>query len=325
MKKTTQTHNDNLNRTTPLAASRPLEIISLFDAAGEFLHHQPKAASEDPELAYAVVALATWLGQLRVDRTSLSDLRAALRLFHPVPQVRQRLVPGIQQFFQWSRAKGYLPAGSPTPADRLEVNTSTAEQPILSLAEVKALLAGTENVELCLATALVLFTGIRSWELEQLRWESIYPGFAVAVPSRRGQPRPTCSYRVPPGLDHWLRPFYGSRGLVLSPRTLRLSLRPLAPRSGIALKLGTLRYTSEAYDLADKGHLNWVARELGVLTSLRRHPPLSHVTEAQARRFFALTPQAVGIQDWPQRVASYLESRRRSHSSKQPVSLEPKP
>jgi hypothetical protein len=57
MKKTTQTHNENLNRTKPLAVSRPLEIISLFDAAGEFLHRRPKAEPEDPERVYAVVAI----------------------------------------------------------------------------------------------------------------------------------------------------------------------------------------------------------------------------------------------------------------------------
>ena len=91
MKQTIQTNIDTINRPGPLETPPELEIISLFDAAGEFLHSRPKAASEDPELVYAVVAVATWLGQLRVDRTTFSDLRAALRLFHPVPQVRQRL------------------------------------------------------------------------------------------------------------------------------------------------------------------------------------------------------------------------------------------
>ena len=86
MKQTIQTNIDTINRPGPLETPPELEIISLFDAAGEFLHSRPKAASEDPELVYAVVAVATWL-----DRTTFSDLRAALRLFHPVPQVRQRL------------------------------------------------------------------------------------------------------------------------------------------------------------------------------------------------------------------------------------------
>jgi hypothetical protein len=179
----------------------------------------------------------------------------------------------------------------------------------LSLAEVKALLAGTEDVELCLASALVLFSGAHPWELEPLSWEKFIPGFGFEVPSQRGVARPSGCRRVRSGLDEWLRPFYCSRGPVLSVRTLKRHLPPLPRWQGIALNPSILRYTSEVYDLADTGHLNWVARELGVLTALRRHPPSSHATQAQARRFFALTPHSVGVQDWPERVAKYLKRR----------------
>jgi hypothetical protein len=191
MKKTTQTKIHNINRTKPLDPPRPKSATALSDVADEFLHTKPVAETRDPELVYAVVAMANWLGSFRIDRVTLSDLQAALRCSHPVPQIRQRLVPGIQQLFRWSRAKGYLPAELPTPAEELEVSTPRVEPPVLRLSEVKALLAGTEDVELCLASALVLFSGIPRWELEQLSWESIYPGFAIEVPLRPGYPRPT--------------------------------------------------------------------------------------------------------------------------------------
>jgi hypothetical protein len=309
MKQTTQTNIDAINRTDPLDPLRPSKLAAFLDVADEFLHSRPVAETRDPELVYAVVAMANWLGSFRIDRVTLSDLQAALRCSHPIPQVRQRLVPGIQQLFRWSRAKGYLPAELPTPADQLEVSTPRVEPPVLSLSEVKALLAGTEDVELCLASALVLFSGIPSWELEQLSWESIYPGFAIEGPLRRGHPRPSGARRVLPGLDGWLRPFYLSLGPVISPRTLRCRLRPLPRRHGIQLKPSALRYTFEAYYLGDTGHLDRIARELEVITAWHRHPLLKPATETEARRFFALTPEAAGVKDWPQRVAKYLKRR----------------
>jgi len=309
MKRPTKTKTDTINRTGPLDLPRQPEITSLLDASKEFLHSRSAAKTENPERVYAVVAMATWLGCFRIDRVILSDLHAALRLSHPVPQVRQRLVPFIQEFFGWSRNKGYLPRELPTPADQLEVSIPRTEPPILTLSEVKALLARTEDVELCLALALVLFCGIHPWQLEQLSWESIYPGFAIEVPLRRVQRRPTGARRVLPGLDAWLRPFYGSQGPVISPRTLRCRLRPLPRRHGIHLKPSALRYTFEAYYLGDTGHLDRAARELGVITAWQGHPLLKPATEAEARRFFAITPEAVGVEGWPQRVAKYLENR----------------
>jgi integrase len=309
MRRTKQTNIDTNNRTGPLDTLRPKSATALSEVADEFLHTRPVAETRDPELVYAVVAMANWLGSFRIDRVTFSDLQAALRCSHPVPQVRQRLVPGIQQLFRWSRAQGYLPAELPTPADQLEVSTPRVEPPILTFAEAKALLAGTEDVELSLASALVLFSGIRPWELEQLSWESIFPGFAIEVPLRRGQRRPTGARRVLPGLDAWLRPFYCSRGPVISPRTLRRRLRPLPRRRGIQLKLSALRHTFEAYYLGDTGNLDRIARKLGVITAWHRHPLLRPATEAEARQFFALTPAAVGITDWPQRVAKYLKRR----------------
>jgi len=150
---------------------------------------------------------------------------------------------------------------------------------------------------------------IHPWELEQLSWGSIYPGFGIEVPLQRDRPRPTGMRPLLPGLDAWLRPFYGARGPVISPRTLRLPLHSLPPWHGIQLKPGILRYTFQAYDIGRMGNVDRIARQLRVHKVLRRHPLFSQATEIQAWRFFSLTPEAVGIMDWPQRVAKYLKHR----------------
>src|ERR1039458_4458474 len=120
MKKPTQTDIDTINCTWPLDPPRPKSATALSKVANEFLRSRPAANPADPELVYAVVAMATWLGPLRIGRVTPSDVAAALRCSHPVLQIRSRLVPGIRRFFDWSRAKCYLPGELPTPADQLE-------------------------------------------------------------------------------------------------------------------------------------------------------------------------------------------------------------
>ena len=238
--------------------------MALSAVAEEFLRARiARKAKHRPEAVHAIVGLAACLGDLPIGRVTPSDVEAALRHSHPLPGVRKRLVPHLKDFFRWARTRGYLPADRPFPAGTLNVRVPRTQPPILSLPQVKALLSGTDNVELCLASALILLSGIRAAELEQLSWETVTPGFCIEVPWKRSWPGRTRPRWVFKGLDGWLRPFYGCHGPVVSPRTLRLRLRPFSRRPGLRIKPGDLRHTFQAYNLGFAGSLGRVARRDG--------------------------------------------------------------
>ena len=315
-KQTSSASNHHLGSHQPPC---PKPAIFLSVVAEEFLRaRMSRKAKHRPESVHAIVGLAACLGDLPIGRVTPSDVEVALRHSHPLPGVRKRLVPHIKDFFRRARTRGYLPADRPFPAGTLNVRVPRTQPPILSLPQVKALLSGTEDVELCLASALILLSGIRAAELEQLSWETVTPGFCIEVPWKRSWPGRTRPRWVFGGLDGWLRPFYGCRGPVISPRTLRLRLRPFSRRPGLRIKPGDLRHTFQAYNLGFAGSLGRVARGMGATSVLHRHPLFRPATESQADKFFALTPESIGVTDWPQRVARYLKDRQRPPTAGRP-------
>jgi hypothetical protein len=48
---------------------------------------------------------------------------------------------------------------------------------------------------------------------------------------------------------------------------------------------------------------------MGLDATLLARSFLTRITREQALEYFSLTPEAVGIKDWPQRVAKYLKRR----------------
>jgi hypothetical protein len=57
---------------------------------------------------------------------------------------------------------------------------------------------------------------------------------------------------------------------------------------------------------------------MGATSVLHRHPLFRPATESQADKFFALTPESIGVTDWPQRVARYLKDRQRPPTAGRP-------
>jgi integrase len=204
-----------------------------------------------------------------------------------------------------SRNTQNLPAAIPaSPAGVAECHPA-----IMTPDELRTLLSGTNDVETIHFLALQAFTGIRLGEIQRLSWDCVTPGAILVLPPEISQMRVGRVVPLLPVLDAWLRPFYGTRGPLVSSRNIPARTVQLFRKLGVPPKLNALRNSYCAYRLADTRSLERVAQETGRPLRMLGNPLRQPVTAAEAREFFSLTPEAAGIENWPRRVADYLKTR----------------
>jgi integrase len=232
-------------------------------------------------------------------------------------RTKQFHLVAIRRFLQWCRSQGYLPADHPTVADYLIVRTPAFVRQILTPDELRQLLAAATHVETRLGIAFHAFTGVRRLELQELSWENVTPGVHVHLTAQQthGLQRVV---PISPVLDAWLRPFYGTDGAVISSASLPQKIRLVAQGAGINLKPNVFRNSYGSYRLADTKDFSRTAMEMGYNADRSWNPFVDALT-SQARQYFALTPEAVGITDWNLRVARHLMSRREKAGRKPPA------
>ena len=231
--------------------------------------------------------------------------------------LQRRTVSIIRNFFEWSRALGYLPPGQPTPAEPLRLRLPKVPREILTPAELKRLFSGTTDAEVMLALALSAFAGIKRREIELLSWDCIAPGEKIQLDPARGMALKRL-LPITPTLDLWLRPFYGSQGRVITTRDFAYKMHRLARLLGVPAKSNALRNSYCSYFISQSHNSAKMASESGHSLATLQHFA-QPVTDAAAAEFFSLTPEAVGIHNWPEIVAIYLKQRLAMRSNGKPL------
>jgi integrase len=249
------------------------------------------------------------LGDPPVNAVTTGQLSQAIFASGATPRSRRQKLALIKTFFTWSRANGHLPPHLPTVADPIRIVVPAIEPAILTPAELKTLLAGTQDVEVRLRIALSAFAGLRSDELERVDWSSVDPAATIRVEPELSLTRAWRVVPILPVLHAWLQPFYCSQGPVLRARDSKSRLRQWARRLGVPLKSNVFRHSCGACRYALTVDLVRTGAEMGLDATLLARSFLTRITREQALEYFSLTPEAVGIKDWPQRVAKYLKRR----------------
>lgn len=294
-------HSDNMP--TQIRLSAPLNLATIT---------QPQLVAPQPPLEQ-VTGLYLAAKALEADKHYLSTIKSYLRDLisscgsSPIdnatsamiqqaiftnsfqPTTRKAMLKAIQALFRWSRSEAYLPVGVPTAADSITIQISRVPLPILSPGLMERLLWCANDVAFRVAIALRSFSNLQHSDLPVLDWENCIPGRTIVI-----QPGKTSAFgsMVPicPVLDAWLRPFYGRKGSIFSSKDWH-RLRSLAPIQGVACDARLLRRSYLAYASVLSGRGG-------------PHHPLA--TPALARDYFSLTPDRVGITNWPEMVAEYL-------------------
>lgn len=298
MKNQKQTPNASLANVNQPPSSPPLK-----QAVEEFLKtKEPFLRPKSLKMfRCALNKLLASCGHLPVVSVTSDQVYKAVVRPDSMPHTQRMLVFLMKRFFWWCSSQGYLPPHSPTVADALHITAPQFEPPIITPAQLTNLFRGIDDVECRLCLVMSAFAGIRRREFAGLDWDHISPGLCITISSNRERCKgPDRAVLIMPVLESWLRPFYGSRGPVLSGDKAWCTFVRLAGARDVRLSPHALRNAYRAYHLA---------------LALRLHPSMLHsslhhiVTEEEARKFFSLTPEGVGIKNWPEIVANYLKVR----------------
>jgi integrase len=215
-------------------------------------------------------------------------------------RTRHNVRTTLTTFFNYARAEGYLPAdhrGVPFPAKRrrnkLNVQVFTPE-------EITAIL-GVADVDEAVPVALTAFAGIRAEEVKLLDCRHIdFDQKHIVVPDEVDKNELRRIVPLSENLAAWLRHLRGAAGAASKYTNLANLYGRLAKRSGVHWKRNALRHAFISYQVALIKNIPQVAYEAGNSPEMVRRHYLKVVTEASAKKWFAVFPnQATNVVSLP--------------------------
>jgi len=214
----------------------------------------------------------------------------------------------LEYFFGWCHRRGFLAPNHPSPAASL-ITFPAEEWRILTPRELRILLGSGATVDLLVYGSIASFAGIWHRDLRRTEWHCFRQRKLIDLMYREARDR---ARMIPllPVLDAWLTPFYQQAGPVIDFST-PAKFHRFARSRGVHIDQSTLQNSFAAYRWAMVGNVFQIAGETGAsCSSIRNHYPLT--SSASAEDYFSLTPEKVGIPDWPAQAAKFLNSRPRS-------------
>ena len=263
------------------ARRRPRTILELRTVLGLFEKTHGGRQLADVTTAQVGAWLAAWHGQTAANRR---------RVLHSL-------------FAYWIR-KGAIDRNPAAEIDKPAVADSLPG--ILRADDAARLLHAAEARDVP-ALAVALFAGIRTAELEALRWCDIEAGQLVIVPEV-AKTRRARLVEIGPPLAEWLdayRPAAPDPAAPIAPAYWRARLAALAKRERIALPHNATRHTFASMALAAGRDPAEVSRIMGNSTGiLAGHYRNGLVPKAEAARFWQIRPGVEAPAEQPGTVAA---------------------
>jgi integrase len=252
-------------------------------------------------LRHSLRLLIERLGDIPITNVTSGAIHQVIASSRSPDTVRQRLHI-YRSFFAWVYRRGYLQRDPmrglrlPPPPWRQLAMPYTAD-------EVRRILGALTNPDDVGAVALAAFAGLRATELTRLRREDIGGERIVVRPDNAA-----CFRYVPvlPVLQLWLMPLLqNSEFFAKGPLPLLVIARRVKAL-GLTVAFRRLRLSFIAARYAATGDISRTAAEAGVTPTMYRHILCPYREEA--RKFWALTPDACGHPDWEETVCEHLKA-----------------
>jgi integrase len=231
-------------------------------------------------------------------------------------RTRNNFRVGIQTLFSFAREQGYLPLDwkgmECVPVWKTRDDTVEIFEP-----EELSVLLGLATEETIPFLTIGAFAGLRSAEIERLDWSKVNlkTGY-ITVDASIAKTNSRRLVPITPNLRLWLEkvgkasgPVVEEKNVARSVRALTAATRPADPGNpkkwlapAVSWKHNVLRHSFCSYRLADVKSAAQVALEAGNSPQMVFKHYRELVTEEAARRWFAITPQAVeGLEAQKQR------------------------
>lgn len=246
--------------------------------------------------------LTTFADKFKCDIASVttSDVQGWLDGLKVSDRTRLNYRNKVSQLFTYAERRNYIPKRSNPVADTEKPEPTEGEVEIYSAEEIaKLIAAASKDFRPCVVIGA--FAGLRSSEIQRLKWEDI--DFARGHIKASGRKRGTPSRRFVPltdNLKQWLADYSKRTGLVWmksEPNRRRAedlfsdAQAETATAAKIEWKANGLRHSYISYRVAESENTNAVALEAGnsPATIFKHYREL--VTKSQALAWFSVSPK----------------------------------
>jgi len=240
------------------------------------------------------------------------QLKQQVHQSHRSPETNRSYRSTLGTFYQWLDENDYLRPDRSSPMAAVQSPITTKPNPaIITVPQARQaleVLATHATPEETLIFVLNLFAGFRKSELVQIKMDRIdLQAELITVPkhiSKTGEQR-----RMPllPLVAAWFRPFCERAGYVALRTDPHDCISAVLKAHGIAWQRNWLRHSYSSYRMVATDDIAGTAEESGHSVPVMFRNYYKRVSKPEAQAYFALTPEACGITDWPQRVAAFLK------------------
>jgi len=198
-------------------------------------------------------------------------------------------------FFRFAKSEGYLPKNLPTAAeDTKRVNEAGTDNDVFTVEEAHSLLQGAHDW-LLPTLAIKLFSGMRSEEVHRMDWSAVkFDQNAIVLSKEITKTKQRRMVPLLPNLKLWLLPYKDSTGRIaerwVSAKTMCRAWTDHAKNVSVVFKKNGMRNSYISYRLAEIKNIAQVALESGNSPGIIQRDYLELVTEADAKRWFAIVP-----------------------------------
>jgi integrase len=159
-------------------------------------------------------------GLLKVTEIDEAAVSAFIRELPHAARGKANIRTKLSQFLNYCRREGKWISANPT--ENIKVRVKNGEVNILSVPEVRQLLAAARKCELPASVipylTVQLFAGLRPFEAARLRWERIhFETMQIEILGETSKTRETRFVQLEPLLSEWLLPFRAPAGAITGP------------------------------------------------------------------------------------------------------------
>jgi integrase len=239
-------------------------------------------------------------GKLKVTEIDEAAVQKFLRKLPHRPQGKANIRTKLSQFLNFCRTEGKWITSNAT--DNIKVRVKSGDVAILSVAEVKQLLAAARNYEQPQSVVpylvVQLFGGLRPFEASRLNWERIhFETKQIEVLAETSKTRETRFVKMEPRLIEWLLPYRKPQGPLIGVEFVD-ALRAVKETAGFTFGeddsnswiKDVLRHCYGSYWLAvhkDRAHL---AELMGTSLAMIKSHYKRAIPETIAKEFWKLSP-----------------------------------
>jgi integrase len=241
------------------------------------------------DLRYRVGRFAREFGDRKIADISPADIDRHLREFGGAPLTRNTVRMRLRVFFRYAQQCGWIEAN---PVDSVPKVKAASKPPGILIVDEATKLLEFASEETLPFFAIGLFAGLRTAEIERLKWQYIkWDEALIEVPALSSKTASRRLVTMPPNLYQWLEPYQGKHGPVCPPNMYYRSTLDRQRAGLCSWPSNCLRHSYASYHLAFHRDAPALSLELGHMTPGMVFQHYREVVRpAEAERYWKIVP-----------------------------------